>query len=393
MREKYLNFISNNRDTITKILSLIIAILLWYFIITEIDPTITKDFSNVEVELRNQTIMRDAGMDLLQHKEYTTNIVVSGKRSAIIGLNEEDISAYVDLGELEPGTHRLPIHYRLSDDSLTIEKSNPTAITVSVDEMETVKKPVTIRSKGKPREHYVLDRITVNPEMVMVTGPKRQIDKIQSIIGYVPIDKAEDTVVSSADLSAVSQDGKHISGVKINPERVDIQAVISKAANVPINVVYTDESAAGFQKDRAILTPSSIVITGSGEQIDQIKSVETQPIDPRELMDVNAMPVSLVLPEGVHLVNPDESVMLRYLKNEMSRRKISVPSASVDTGKKTFDLPDTIDVDVYGNKNLLESIRPEDIEVTIDANGKVSARCPKGIEVIQMTPERLKTDS
>ena len=58
MRERYLNFIANNRDTIAKVFSLVIAILLWYFIITEIDPTIKKDFANVQVELRNQSTMR-----------------------------------------------------------------------------------------------------------------------------------------------------------------------------------------------------------------------------------------------------------------------------------------------------------------------------------------------
>ena len=158
MRDKYVNFIANNRDTITKIFSLVLAILLWFFIITEIDPVITKDFTNVEVELRNQSTMREAGMELLQNDDYTTNIVVSGNRSAIVGLKEEDISAYVDLGEVQPGSQRLPIHFRLSDESIKIKKSNPSAITIAVDEMVTMQKPVTVTAKGKPADGMVLDR-------------------------------------------------------------------------------------------------------------------------------------------------------------------------------------------------------------------------------------------
>lgn len=397
MREKYLNFIAANRDAITKIFSLILSILLWFFIITEIDPVITKDFSNVEVELRNQAAMREAGMELLKNDAYTTNIVVSGNRSAIIGLKEEDISAYVDLGEVQPGSQRLPIHFRLSDDNLKIKKSNPTAITISVDEVVTVKKPVTVTAKGQPAEGMVLDRITVNQEEVSVRGPKKAVDKVHSVSGYIPVTGAKETVVSSVELSALDQNKDVIAGLEITPNTVGAQAVISKAKSVPIEVNYMNTGANDFNRDRAILTPPSVTITGDTEAIDRIERILTRPIEPKELMKTSAMPIQLEVPEGIHLVNPDESILLRYMKKESSRRTLEVSTSNLSSAPgvslSEFNVPKKIDVEVYGDKSLVDAIRETDIKLIVDREGKIKADGPKGLEIIRITPKRLSSSS
>lgn len=393
MRERYLNFIANNRDTIAKVFSLVIAILLWYFIITEIDPTIKKDFANVQVELRNQSTMREAGLELLKHDDYTTSIVISGKRSAILGLKEEDISAYVDLEDIQPGSQRLPIHYRLSDDSLTIERSNPKAITVSVDEIVKEEKEITVKSKGKPGDNYVLDHMSVSPEKVVIRGPKREVDKVQSVVGYVAVDGAKDTVVSTVELFPMDQNKRVVSNVDISPNSVSVQAVISKAVSVPINVDYTDESVEGFKRERAILTPTSIMITGEGEQIDKVEAVKTNPVDPGELMAEYTIPLTLNLPDGVHLVNPDESIFLRYMKNETIKRSLDIDPKTINKGGKTFITPDRMTVEFYGEQNLVNSINSEDFTVSVDSNGYLKVKSPKGIEVIQILPRRLDPKS
>lgn len=359
------------------------------FIITEIDPTIKKDFTNVQVELRNQSSMREAGLELLKHDDYTTNIVVSGKRSAILGLKEEDISAYVDLEDVQPGTQRLPIHYRLSDDSLTIERSNPKAITVSVDEIVKEEKAITVKSKGKPDDNYVLDHVSVSPEKVTISGPKRDVDKVQSVVGFVDVSEAKDTVVSTVELFPMDQNKRVISNIDISPNNVSVQAVISKAVSVPINVNYTNENVEGFKRERAILTPTSVMITGEGEQIDKVEAVKTNPVDPRELMREFTIPLTLDLPDGVHLVNPDESIFLRYMKNETSKRSLEIDPKSINMNGKRFKRPEHVTVEVYGEQNIVASINSEDLTVTVDSNGKLMAKGPKGVEVIQILPYRL----
>ncbi|MDY3119261.1 MAG: CdaR family protein [Peptoniphilus sp.] len=397
MHEKQLNFIAKNRDTITKIFSLILAILLWFFIITEIDPVITKDFTNVDVELRNQSAMREAGLELLKSDAYTTSIVVSGNRSAIVGLKEEDISAYVDLAEVQPGSQRLPIHFRLSDDNVKIKKSNPTAITVVVDEMVTMKKPVTITAKGQPAEGMVLDRITVNQDQVVVKGPKKDVDKVHSVSGFIAIDDAKETVVSSVELLPLDQNKNVIAGLEITPNTVGVQAAISKAKSVPIEVNYKTDASADFDRERAILTPSSVIIAGDSDAIDRIASLSTRPVDPKELMNTNALSIELVVPEGVHLVNPDESIILRYMRKESSRRSLEVSTAHLSLEKganlSDFNVPNKIDVEVYGDAGLVEAIRSSDIQLTVDREGKVTAKVPKGLEIIRITPKRLTSAS
>lgn len=397
MRDKYLNLVANNQDTIKKIFSLILSILLWFFIITEIDPVITKDFTNVEVELRNQSTMREAGMELLKSDDYTTNIVVSGNRSAIIGLKEEDISAYVDLGEVQPGSQRLPIHFRLSDENLKIKKSNPSAITISVDEMVSMKKPVTVTAKGNPADGMVLDRIIVNQDEVTVKGPKKSVDKVHSVVGHILITNAKETVVSSVELTPLDQNKHVIEGLEVTPNTVGVQAAISKAKSVPIEVNYEQDEGGEFNRDRAILTPATVTITGDSGAIDGIESITTRPVNAKELMSTNAVPVRLIVPEGIHLVNPDESVILRYMKKESSRRTLEVSTEHMTSLKgvnlSDFNVPKKIDVEIYGDASLVDVLRASDIQLTVDREGKVIAKGPKDLEIIRIKPKRLTSSS
>lgn len=397
MRDKYLNLVANNQDTIKKIFSLILSILLWFFIITEIDPVITKDFTNVEVELRNQSTMREAGMELLKSDDYTTNIVVSGNRSAIIGLKEEDISAYVDLGEVQPGSQRLPIHFRLSDENLKIKKSNPSAITISVDEMVSMKKPVTVTAKGNPADGMVLDRIIVNQDEVTVKGPKKSVDKVHSVAGHILITDAKETVVSSVELTPLDQNKHVIEGLEVTPNTVGVQAAISKAKSVPIEVNYEQDEGGEFNRDRAILTPATVTITGDSGAIDGIESITTRPVNVKELMSTNAVPVRLIVPEGIHLVNPDESVILRYMKKESARRTLEVSTEHMTSLKgvnlSDFNVPKKIDVEIYGDASLVDVLRASDIQLTVDREGKVIAKGPKDLEIIRIKPKRLTSSS
>ncbi|VEJ35573.1 Uncharacterized protein conserved in bacteria [Aedoeadaptatus ivorii] len=395
MREKYLNFITKYRDTLTKVLSVVIAILLWYYVITEVDPKITKDFSGVEVELRNQSIMRDAGLELLKDEKFTVDVQVIGNRSAIVDLQEGDISAYVDLGEVAPGSQRLPIHLRIADDTVSVEKSSPKAISIAADEIISKVMPVEITSTGKPKDGYVLENITAGQEEVKVKGPKTYLDKVRFIRGYVPLNGATESVLASVDLVALDQNRNPIRGLEFEPKSISSQAIITKAVTVPIEVQYTNADAAGFSEERAILTPQNVTISGDGNVIDNVGSVLTEPVDVKELMNVYTMPVNLRLPEGVRLVNPDETTLLRYMKKESATKSLDISTKDIAGEKDSgispadFRIPETIKVEIYGEKNLLEAIRDEDILLTVGENGRIRAEVPKDVEVIKLTPKHV----
>ena len=131
------------------------------------------------------------------------------------------------------------------------------------------------------------------------------------------------------------------------------------------------------------------MITGEGEQIDKVEAVKTNPVDPRELMREFTIPLTLNLPDGVHLVNPDESIFLRYMKNETSKRSLEIDPKSINMNGKRFKRPEHVTVEVYGEQNIVSSINPEDLTVAVDSNGKLTAKGPKGVEVIQILPYRL----
>lgn len=188
-----------------------------------------------------------------------------------------------------------------------------------------------------------------------------------------------------------------IAGIEVTPNTVGVQATISKAKSVPVEVNFVDVEGGDFNRDRAILTPATVTITGETDVIDRIESIPTRPVDAKELMSTNAVPVQLNVPEGIHLVNPDESVILRYMKKESARRTMEVSTEHMtsmkDVNLSDFNVPKKIDVEIYGDASLVDALRATDIQLSVDREGKVIAKGPKDLEIIRITPKRLSSSS
>ncbi|HHV39164.1 MAG TPA: hypothetical protein GXX70_06720, partial [Tepidimicrobium sp.] len=64
-----------------KIFALIMAIVLWSYVMSEENPSITEEFKNIEVTLTNVATLERQNLVVLEPSEPTVNVKVSGKRN------------------------------------------------------------------------------------------------------------------------------------------------------------------------------------------------------------------------------------------------------------------------------------------------------------------------
>lgn len=112
------------------VLSLLIAIGLWIYVIGSVDPTVSTTVRNIPVEMTNQKVLKELGMSATLVEPETVDITIKGARSNINEAKKSEITATVDVSNCEYGENEARIKIEFPDkisgvtvDSMSEEKA------------------------------------------------------------------------------------------------------------------------------------------------------------------------------------------------------------------------------------------------------------------------------
>ena len=113
------------------LISLLVAIGLWIFVMGNVDPQISERVSGVKVEMEGTDTLSDQDLTATLNKPKVVNITMEGKRSQIIKAKKKGIRAYIDVSTCDYGKNEAEIYVRIPDgvSGITIEDiSSETAV-------------------------------------------------------------------------------------------------------------------------------------------------------------------------------------------------------------------------------------------------------------------------
>ena len=99
-----------------KIVSVVVAFLFWLVIINITDPTTSKTFTDIPVQILNENVITSANQVYEIEDGDTVHVTVKGKRSFVETLTENDFTATADLSELSK-VNAVSIDVRLNKES------------------------------------------------------------------------------------------------------------------------------------------------------------------------------------------------------------------------------------------------------------------------------------
>lgn len=165
-----------------KLISLIFAILLWYFVVGE-DKVDTTVYIPVEiVNLPKELVISNQFKKQLE-------VTVSGPRGLINGINRQRTTRTINLAKATPGT----IVIRNEPETIqfprgvTISRIQPSHITLLVDELVEKELPVQAKTTGVPANGHELTGVVFEPPLIKISGPKAVVGR-EKILTAKPID-------------------------------------------------------------------------------------------------------------------------------------------------------------------------------------------------------------
>lgn len=162
-----------SKDWLLKFISLVLAVILWYFVGGE--DRIDK---NVMVPIEIINLPRDLVISNQFKKEI--EVTVSGPRSLILEMANRAVTRQVDLSTATPGTmviendnKHIPVLR-----GITVQRVQPSSIILSLDKLIQKQFPVEIRTTGRVAHGYQIKKLKSEPEVITIAGPYTTLSQV-----------------------------------------------------------------------------------------------------------------------------------------------------------------------------------------------------------------------
>ncbi|MCQ1531511.1 CdaR family protein [Lutispora saccharofermentans] len=312
-----------------RILSVLLATMLWLYVITEQNPVVYKDIS-LPVKLMNIESLAANNITIIENNGYKVSLKLKGNKNTLDRISNSTISASADLRDQKvKGEFQIPIQISGVPAGVDITSMSAVSIRVKLDNVIAVTMPVEIKVTGNPLQGMAAMTPVVSPSEVTIKGAESLVNLVKTALVDIDISSSSAEIKKNIAVKILDADGKAVEDVEVNPRSVDIDIPIEYTKIVLLDPDIAVKPAPGYIVTGISISPKEIHIAGKKELLDSLESVKTQRID---LTDVKAFidkEVSLVLPPGVELANRSEVVRLNVNIEKIVETPIEVNNIAV----------------------------------------------------------------
>ena len=396
----------NNR--VNLLISIVCAIALWAYITTVVNPITERTISGIAVELVNIDALNDRGFTIEERSQFYVDIAVSGSRSDVANLSQEDFKATADVAGYRKGNFDVPINVTMPSNIEQVQ-IRPDSIPIYVVDLITVFKPVRLEFEELFPSGVEPGFIEVIPEEMEVTGIAEEVDSIDYIRAFASEGTLTDELSTfRLDVVAIDKNGVQNENVGLSQSSVEVTGMLCTVKRVPLEVEMIGEPHETIEvTDLSI--PRYVSIRGPAAIVEGITEAQGRPVDLLEITSTTEIPLIEILgpglPEGVEIADASRDASVRIEVQGIQRKEFRftadmiqivnlVPTLSghVNTG--------SVNVTILATRDVLDQISERNITLTVDASDQrwaanliemeVEAVCDIEVKEIIIDPKRVR---
>ena len=358
---------SNNfaKDIGWKLLSLAIAVALWFMVINTENPLETRSYT-ASVQIQNEESLFERGYVVVNEDEInSTRVMVRlrGQRLALDTLSQTNtkVQAIVDLSNVIYSYNGEPVSVPVNivipsvvNNSFEILSKSVQSVTVDIQpyiNKDFTVKPVVNYSDESSGE--LINAVT-SPSTITAYGAKSVINSIAEVRASVTPEVLENDMVMTAVPTAYDAEGNVVNNVTFSSSELSVKISMDDMKSVRIAVDTTGRPAEDYQVTGLYLSPETIDVAGSEEALSGISVIRLPDIDIAG-MDSNIIKtfdIGDYLPDGVRIVGGTDTVTATVTLERNEEKNIVIPADSITDNGTTPE-------------GLTAHIESEDIEITV----------------------------
>ena len=381
MKEKLTNNIG------LKLLSLMLATLLWLVVINSQDPVETRIFEDIPVTIINEDSLtaKDKIPEVVEGDKVSVS--VEARRSICDKLTKNDIVAVADFEKISV-TDAVPIDISVkgyTNHEVEIVRGMNQVMKLRLEDSMTKDFRVKISTTGQTKEGYVIGDMVASPNMITLTGSSTQISKIKEVVLVVDVDGISKDSLSTGVPVIYDMNGDVVSSGKVTMSTNEVQVTIPvlKTKTVRILVKTIGEPEPGYEVSTVSYQPDMVTIAGTlsdlvllGNTLTAYCDISGQNGTVEENIDIS----SLWDPdyESIRLVDEEKLAVTITLK-EYEEKVMEISESAIEIRGLAENLEAVVtelskhQVRIKGKRDSLVGVTLDSLEPYIDLSGYTSS--------------------
>lgn len=377
MRKKLLNNLG------LKLISLVLAFLLWFVVVQVGDPKDDRDMGNIQVKLVNTELLEKENKvyEVLDGTDKV-RVTVYAPKSVFTQLRNGDITAEADVSKLTD-INTIPITFSASNSNVVSIRGSHDVVKLNVEEKASKYVTLVSNTVGDVAAGYMVYSLTPDQNRIEVSGPKSAVDMVKYAGVEIDVSDATSNLTANVDIKLYDVEGNVVerSNLVKNVDYVKMSAEILAFKEVPIHFETMGSPEEGYLATGEVEgSPSTVKLAANFANLVRINSINV----PAEELDltgadgnvVKVLDIKEFLPENIKLADSSFSgkvTVTAYVEPVVDKTlQVSIQDVAVTNVPEGFEaeLTDSAETEftlqVFGLKADINPLRQENITGKVD---------------------------
>lgn len=367
-----------------KILSALVAMFiafgLWTYVVTNVSVEDTTTIHNVPVVFQNEGALTGRSLMLTEGTTQTVNLTITGTRSEILKLNNNNVSVIVDLSRIyDAGRQSVQYSVNYPADAVTSTfeyTADKPRISLTVEEQ--VSKPVDVFHSytGQVAEGYMADYETVSMDTrkVIVTGPASVVDQVAQARFTINLDGLTAPLDQDYEYTLCDAEGNpvevpNVEFVHTDVEKIHVNLSVQRYKEIQLKVKVNDGGGATEETSSIVLDMETIMVSGTDDALENLEFLEIGEVNLAELKSETMLVFPIVMPSGVTNRTGVDVVSVKVSFPALVMKTFTISNilpVNVPAGAEAVVVTKQVSVTVRGPKSMIQRMQASDLTVTVD---------------------------
>ena len=300
-----------------KILSVLVAIVLWLAVVNVSDAEGTKSFPLGVALLNTEVITENGKVFRVENNSDVVRVTVRARQSVLRNLNQSDFTLTADMKKDLKYDSLVGISVQCKNKDIIVEEHvslDRKNVEVSIEDSATEQFPVHVGHTGEPAKGLVVGNLVPEQTVIKITGPVSIVERIKYVEALVDVTGMPRNTSKNCTLKLYDAAGGMIDTTYLNyigkEDGIDVAVSLLNTKTVPMRFGYSGTPAENYQVVSVSCKPETIDIAGTSDVLGKIIRLDISP----EAVNVDGIDeelqlvvdVSQYLPEGMILENEDD---------------------------------------------------------------------------------------
>jgi YbbR domain-containing protein len=324
-----------------KILSVILAAIMWLVITNVDDPVVPVDFRNVPVTILNEEEIAylDQVYEIVEGE--TIDFTVAARRTIADNLAVSDFKVTADFAKLsDVNAVTINISCPRYGDDVTVIDGLYQVMKINREELVEKHFKVNVVLKGEPAEGYFIGEKTAST-ILRVSGPKSKIERIKDIVVEVDVDQVSGSFRTIEEPKALDEEGNEIdaSNLKFSQKAVTIYIGVYKTKTINLQITASGKPAEGYVMTNIEYGPETIEVAGDDEALRSIQYLSiTESISGATSSIIKEINLEEKLREGLVLVGENKTAAINITIEKKQTKEINIWPGDIEIRGKENDM-------------------------------------------------------